>query len=116
VGRAVDVWQRLSEALTSGDVTDVVELYGPDAIYLEPYNPPHRGNLLIQAYLKDWLGGKADVAIDVKRLLESPAGDAAGIEWTISYDAAGRRWSDLPRATFIALDADGQVTYHRDYT
>lgn len=116
MGRAVDAWERLSAALTSGDVTDVLELYGADALYLEPYNPPHRGNLLIQAYLKDWLGGKSDVAVEELRRLESPEGDTVAVEWTISYDAAGRRWAGLPRATFLAVDDDGHVVYHRDYT
>ena len=116
VGRAVDAWERLSSALTSGDVSDVLELYGADALYLEPYNPPHRGNLLIQAYLKDWLGGKSDVAVEELRRLESPAGDTVAVEWTISYDAAGRRWSGLPRATFLTVDDEGHVAYHRDYT
>jgi glycerol kinase len=73
------------------------------------------GNLLIQAYLKDWLVGKEDVAVDAALVLESADGDAVGVEWTISYTAAGRRWNDLPRATFLRLDADGRVVQHRDY-
>lgn len=116
MGRAADAWQRLVDVLTSGDVADVLDLYGADALYLEPYNPPHRGNLLIQAYLKDWMGGKGAIAVDVKERLESSDGGALGVEWTISYDAAGRRWSDLPRATFLRLDDEGRIAYHRDYT
>jgi ketosteroid isomerase-like protein len=116
VGRAAEAWERLSGMLTSGDVADLQELYAADALYLEPYNPPHRGNLLIQAYLKDWLGGKEDVAVDAKRVIESDDGDSLGVEWAISYTAAGRRWNDLPRASFFVFDADGRITYHRDYT
>lgn len=116
VGHAATAWERLSQMLSTGDVSGVVELYTADALYLESYNPPHRGNLLIQAYLKDWLGGKDDIAIDAKRVVES--GDAAelGVEWTISYTAAGRRWNDLPRASFFGFDDDGRIVYHRDYT
>jgi ketosteroid isomerase-like protein len=115
VGRATDAWQRLEAVLEGGDVSDLLELYGADAVYLEPFNPPHRGNLLIQAYLKDWLVGKEDVAVDAALVLESSEGDAVGVEWTISYTAAGRRWNDLPRATFLRLDGDGRVVHHRDY-
>jgi hypothetical protein len=28
----------------------------------------------------------------------------------------GRRWNDLPRASFFAFDDAGRITYHRDYT
>lgn len=116
MGHASTAWERLSHMLTSGDVSGVLEVYTADALFLEPYNPPHRGNLLIQAYLKDWLGGKDDIAIDAARVIESEDGSEVGVEWAISYTAAGRRWSDLPRATFLALDGEGRVTYHRDYT
>jgi len=116
VGRAQDAWDRLAAALTSGDVTDLLELYGADAVYLEPYNPPHRGNLLIQAYVKDWLTGKESVAVDAVRAIEGADGSAIGVEWTIGYTAAGRRWADLPRATFLGLDDEGRVVHHRDYT
>lgn len=116
MGRAQDAWDRLAAALTSGDVTDLLELYGADAVYLESYNPPHRGNLLIQAYVKDWLTGKESVAVDVVRAIEGVDGSAIGVEWTIGYTAAGRRWADLPRATFLALDDAGRVVHHRDYT
>lgn len=116
MGHAATAWERISNMLASGDVSDLLDLYTADAIYLEPYNPPHRGNLLIQAYVKDWLGGKEDIAADAKRVIESVDGTALGVEWTISYTAAGRRWNDLPRASFFAFDDDGRITYHRDYT
>jgi len=116
VGQASDAWARIAAVLTTGDVADVLDLYGADALFLEPYNPPHRGNLLIQSYLKDWMGGKEDVAIDERARVESEDGRTVGVEWTISYTAAGRRWKDLPRASFVRLDADGRVAYHRDYT
>jgi hypothetical protein len=78
VGHAAEAWGRLSDMLESGNVDGVPELYAVDALYLEPYNPPHRGNLLIEAYLKDWLAGKDDVAIDAKRVIEGDDGTASG--------------------------------------
>ena len=116
LGHAQDTWARLSEMLEKADLADLPDLYHRDALYLEPYNPPHRGNLLIQAYLKDYLGGKDEVSIEEKRVIESAAGDAVAVEWTISYTAGGRRWSDLPRGSFLEFDADGLITYHRDYS
>jgi ketosteroid isomerase-like protein len=116
LGHAADAWERLSSMLSSGDVSELPELYAADALYLEPYNPPHRGNLLIQAYLKDWLGGKDDVAVDAKRVIEAEDGASVAVEWTISYTAAGRRWNDLPRASFFGFGEDGRIEYHRDYT
>jgi ketosteroid isomerase-like protein len=116
VGHAAEAWESLSRMLSTGDVGDLLSVYTADALYLEPYNPPHRGNLLIQAYLKDWLGGKDDIAVEAKRVIESADGTELGVEWTISYTAAGRRWNDLPRASFFAFDDQGRITYHRDYT
>lgn len=101
--------------LAAGDLSGIPDLYRADALYLEPYNPPHRGNLLIQAYLKDWLAGKDDVEIEAKRVVESSDERSLGVEWTISYTAAGRRWNALPRASFFGLE-DGRIDYHRDYT
>jgi ketosteroid isomerase-like protein len=116
VGHAAEAWEQLSGMLSAGDVAGIPDLYTADALYLEPYNPPHRGNLLIQAYLKDWLGGKDDIAVDVKRVVESDDGTALGVEWTISYTAAGRRWKELPRASFLEFDDDGRIVYHREYS
>ena len=116
MGRAVEAWERLSAMFGEADVSDVPQLYDADALYLEPYNPPHRGNLLIQAYLKDWLAGKEDIAVDARRVIESPDGSELAVEWTMSYTAAGRRWSDLPRASFFGFTEDGRIDYHRDYT
>jgi ketosteroid isomerase-like protein len=116
VAQAAEAWKRLVNVLTTGEVADVLDMYGADALYLEPYNPPHRGNLLIQSYLKDWMAGKEDVAVEELVANESADGAGIGVEWTISYTAAGRRWKDLPRATFLRLDESGLVSYHRDYT
>jgi ketosteroid isomerase-like protein len=116
VGHAAEVWGRLSEMMERGDVADLLEIYTADAIYLEPYNPPHRGNLLIQAYLKDFLGGKDEVDIQEKRVIESGDGTAVAVEWTISYTAGGRRWNELPRASFLSFNDAGRVQYHRDYS
>lgn len=116
MGQASDAWKRLVAVLTTGDVSDVLDLYSANSVFLEPYNPPHRGNLLIHSYLKDWMSGKDEVAVDELVLVESPEGDKLGVEWTISYTAAGRRWNALPRATFLRLGDGGLITYHRDYT
>ena len=116
MGEAAKAWERLTGMLVEGDLSEIPELYTADALYLEPYNPPHRGNLLIQAYLKDWLSGKEETAIDAKRVVEAADGTELAAEWAISYMAAGRRWNELPRASFLAVDEDGRVVYHRDYT
>ena len=116
MGHAAEAWDRLSGMFTNADVSKLPELYAADALYLEPYNPPHRGNLLIQAYLKDWLAGKEEIAVEAARVIEADDGLSLAVEWTISYTAAGRRWSDLPRASFFGFGDDGRVEYHRDYT
>jgi ketosteroid isomerase-like protein len=116
LGHAADAWDQLSRMLADNDVSGVPGLYATDALYLEPYNPPHRGNLLIQAYLKDWLGGKEEITVESRRVIVSEDGLEMGVEWMISYTAAGRRWSDLPRASFFAFGEDGRIEYHRDYT
>jgi ketosteroid isomerase-like protein len=116
VGHAAEVWTRLTGMFEAQDVSDLPELYTADALYLEPYNPPHRGNLLIQAYLKDYFGGKEDIAITSKRVFEDEEARGLAAEWTMSYTAAGRRWNDLPRATFLSFDEDGRITYQRDYS
>ena len=113
---SVDAWKRFATVLTTGDVSDLLNLYSANALYLEPYNPPHRGNLLIQSYLKDWMGGKEAVEIDELAVIRSEDGTGIGVEWTISYTAAGRRWNALPRASFLRIGDQGLVTYHRDYT
>lgn len=111
-----EVWDRLVGMFEAADVSDLPELYAADALYLEPYNPPHRGNLLIEAYLKDYFGGKDDIKIDNRHVIEDEPGNGLAIEYTISYTAAGRRWNDLPRATFFTFDDDGRIVYQRDYT
>jgi hypothetical protein len=116
VGQAAETWDRFKEMLESGDLGDLPSLYDMDAIYLEPYNPPHRGNLLIQAYLKDYLSGKDEVTVDARRVIEAEDSSQLAVEWTISYTAGGRRWNDLPRASFFEFGEDGQVVHHRDYT
>jgi ketosteroid isomerase-like protein len=116
VGHAAEVWDRLTKMFEAADVSDLPALYDADALYLEPYNPPHRGNLLIQAYLSDYFGGKDDIKVSSTRVIEDADGKGVAVEWTVSYTAAGRRWNDLPRATFLGLDDAGRVVYHRDYT
>lgn len=113
---AAATWDRLKEMLESGDLDDLPSLYAQDALFLEPYNPPHRGNLLIRAYLQDYLSGKDKIEIDTKRVVVSEDGTDLAVEWTLSYDAAGRRWTDLPRGTFFNFDAEtGLITYQREY-
>ena len=116
MGHAADTWARLAEMLETAELKGIPDLYTQDALYLEPYNPPHRGNLLIQAYLKDYLGGKEDIDIEEKRVIEADDGGAVAVEWTISYSAGGRRWSELPRGSFLVFDEQGRITYHRDYS
>ena len=111
-----EVWDRLVTMFETTDVSDLPQLYAADALYLEPYNPPHRGNLLIQAYLKDYFGGKEDIKITNRQVIEDDAANGLAIEYAISYTAAGRRWNDLPRATFFTFDDDGRIVYQRDYT
>ena len=113
---AATMWERLKGMLESGDLGDLPSMYDQDALFLEPYNPPHRGNLLIQAYLKDYLSGKDDVVIETVRLVSDEDGSDFAVEWTLSYDAAGRRWSELPRATFFGVDNDtGLIVHQREY-
>lgn len=111
-----EVWERLVKMFETTDVSDLPTLYDADALYLEPYNPPHRGNLLIQAYLKDYFGGKEDIAITSRQVIGDDAGTGLAVEWSISYTAAGRRWNDLPRATFFTFDDAGRIVYQRDYS
>lgn len=115
MGQAAEAWEKLAGMFTDGDMSELPKLYEADALYLEPYNPPHRGNLLIQAYLKDWLAGKEDIDVDAQRVIESEDGRSLGVEWMISYTAAGRRWSELPRGSFFGFSEDGRIEYHRDY-
>lgn len=114
MGRARDMWEQLGVALEKQDTEAIGELYGPDAVYLEPQNPPHEGNLLIQAYLNSWLQARADVSTATTRILESDDGTTLAVEWSLSYSAGGRRWRDLPRSSWLEADDDG-IRYHRDY-
>jgi ketosteroid isomerase-like protein len=115
MGRARDRWEELSAAMEQADVKTIVDLYAPDAVWLEPQNPPHETNLLIQAYLSSWLQARESIDITTNRLLESADGDTIAVEWRISYDAAGRRWNALPRSTWIEVDTNGDIRYQRDY-
>ena len=117
VGHATEVWDKLSGMLSNGDMAEIPQLYGADALYLEPYNPPHRGNLLIQAYLKDWIQARENIDIATSRLLESADGLTVAVEWSLSYNAAGRRWNGLPRSSWIEVDETaGAIRYQRDYS
>lgn len=114
MGRARDTWEQLVAAVEKQDTEAIGELYAPDAVYLEPQNPPHEGSLLITAYMNSWLQARADVSATTKRLLASADGLTVAIEWSLSYSAGGRRWSDLPRASWLEVDEEG-IRYHRDY-
>jgi limonene-1,2-epoxide hydrolase len=116
MGRAEERWDALMTAWKEQDFAAIEDMYAPDAVYNEPFNPPHNGNLLIVAYLKDFLGAKSEIDTSVKRLVEADDGSTLGVEWSLSYTAAGRRWTDLPRASFLDVDEDGVITYHRDYS
>jgi limonene-1,2-epoxide hydrolase len=114
MARARDLWEALSVALEKQDVRAIVDLYAADAVYLEPHNPPHETDLLIQAYLNSWLQARDNIDINVKRMLESPDGATLAVEWAISYTAAGRRWTDLPRTSWFEVE-DDVIRYQRDY-
>lgn len=119
MGRAKDCWEQLMEAWKANDWDAIEELYADDTVYYEPFNPPHEGNLLTVAYLKDFLGSKEEFEIKIKRLLEDPDEDGGGqvaVEWSMSYTARGRRWTDLPRSSFVDVNAEGRITYQRDYS
>jgi ketosteroid isomerase-like protein len=115
MGRARDRWEELSGAMEQLDVESIVDLYASDAVWLEPQNPPHETNLLIQAYLNSWLQARESIDITTKRLLESDDERTLAIEWAISYTAGGRRWNALPRSTWLEVDEDGRIRYQRDY-
>jgi ketosteroid isomerase-like protein len=114
MGQAADLWEQLTSAFENQDAAALSDLYAPEAIFLEPHNPPHEGNLLIQAYLKDWLDPREDISVSTKRRLESADGLTLAVEWGISYSAGGRRWNDLPRSSWLEVDEKG-IRYHRDY-
>lgn len=114
MGRARDVWARFGAALERQDTDEMGDLYAPDSVYLEPQNPPHEGDLLIKAYLNSWLQAREDVSATTKRLIESEDGGTLAVEWALTYSAGGRRWKDLPRASWLEVDEDG-IRYHRDY-
>lgn len=114
MGRARYVWEQLCEALEKQDMDAIGDLYAPESVYLEPQNPPHEGTLLIKAYLNSWLQARSDVSATTKRLLESSDGTTVAVEWALSYSAGGRRWNDLPRASWLEIDDEG-IRYHRDY-
>jgi ketosteroid isomerase-like protein len=116
MGRARELWETFGTAVERRDADAIVDLYTPDAVWLEPQNPPHETNLLIQAYLKDWLNARDSIDVTVKRLLESDDGLTLAAEWTVSYTAGGRRWTDLPRASWIEVDeTHDAIRFHRDY-
>lgn len=115
MGRARDRWEELSAAIEQQDDKTIVELYAADAVWYEPQNPPHETDLLIQAYLNSWMQARENIEVSTQRLLESDDGQILAVEWTLSYDAVGRRWNDLPRSTWIEVDPDGSITYQRDY-
>jgi len=114
MARARDLWERLSVAFEKQDVEELPELYAADAVYLEPSNPPHETDRLIQAYLSSWLQARENIDINTKRMVESPDGSTLAVEWTISYTAGGRRWNDLPRTSWLDVE-DDLIRYHRDY-
>ena len=116
MGRAKERWEELMTAWQDQDFEAIGEMYAQDALYNEPFNPPHNGNLLVVAYLKDFLGSKSEIESTVKRLVEADDGSTVAAEWTFSYTAAGRRWTEIPRGSFIDVNEDGVITYHRDYS
>jgi ketosteroid isomerase-like protein len=104
----------LSAALEKQDVEALPDLYAADAVYLEPHNPPHETDRLIQAYLSSWLQARENIDVNTKRMVESTDGSTLAVEWAISYTAGGRRWTDLPRSSWFEVE-DDVIRYHRDY-
>ena len=116
MGRARELWEAYCAAIERQDADAIVDLYTPDAVWLEPQNPPHETNLLIQAYLKDWVFARENLDVTVTRILESADGLTLASEWTVSYSAVGRRWKDLPRSTWIEVDESfNAIRFQRDY-
>lgn len=114
MGRARELWEQLSAALEKHDDATLADLYATESIYLEPNNPPHEGRTLIRAYLNSWMQAREDLDITVVRLLEASDGLTIAVEWTMSYNAGGRRWANLPRTSWLEVDELG-IRYHRDY-
>lgn len=114
MGRARELWEQLSAAMEKHDDAAVAELYAAESMFLEPNNPPHEGRTLIRAYLNSWMQARDDLDITVERILESDDGSTIAVEWKMSYTAAGRRWSNLARSSWVEVDAGG-IRYHRDY-
>ena len=114
MGRACEHWEQLRAGMEKVDSDAIGALYAPDAVWLEPHNPPHETDKLIEAYINSWLQAREQIDVSTKRLLEADDGSFAAIEWTISYTAAGRRWNSLPRSTWLEVGEEG-ITYQRDY-
>ncbi len=114
MARARDLWESLSVVLEKQDIAALPDLYAADAVFLEPHNPPHETDRLIQAYLSSWLQARENIDINTKRMVESADGTTLAVEWTISYTAGGRRWTDLPRSSWFEVE-DDLIRYHRDY-
>lgn len=114
MGRARELWEQLSAAMEKHDDTAVAELYATESVFYEPNNPPHEGRTLIRSYLNSWMQAREDLDITIARLIESDDGRTLAAEWTMSYTAAGRRWANLPRSSWIEVDDRG-IRYHRDY-
>ncbi|CAN5858538.1 hypothetical protein BH24ACT15_BH24ACT15_23950 [soil metagenome] len=114
MGRARQHWELLAAAFEKVDIEAIEDLYAPDAVWLEPQNPPHETDKLIQAYLSSWLQARENIDVTTKRLLEAADGSFVAVEWAISYTAAGRRWNAMPRSTWIEAGDDG-INYQRDY-
>lgn len=114
MGRARQLWDEFAAGLAKSDDQAIRDVYADNAVYLEPNNPPHEGHLLIQAYMNSWMQARTNLEVTVNRVLESEDGKTLAAEWSISYDAGGRRWHNLPRASWIEVGEE-YVVYHRDY-
>lgn len=116
MGRARELFEQFCTALERQDADALIDLFTPDAVWLEPQNPPHETNLLIQAYLKDWLAARDNVDVNTVRLLESDDGLTVAAQWTVSYTAGGRRWNDLQRSTWMEVDdTTDAIRFQQDF-
>lgn len=114
MGRARELFEELCAALEKHDDETVKQVYAMESVFFEPHNPPHEGRTLIHAYLNSWMQAREDLDVTVSRMLESEDGRTLAVEWAISYTAGGRRWTNLPRSSWIEADEHG-IRYHRDY-
>ncbi len=114
-GAAVERVVRFYESISPGDVGRIGELYSDDAYFKDPFNEV-RGVPAIARIFEHMFGQVDSPRFTVRERVVQ--GDAAFLVW--DFDFAFRR--PLPPGprrirgcSHLKLDADGRVTFHRDY-